>query len=186
MSRNQPQHCGYSYGFSFREENQRHSIQEPQQDAIRLSDELQPRIAQLGLATWQQQVYGLILARSYQTRTCGCHEHDTKQQALRRLEKLEHYERMALLKLAVWKGQCLSNPNVELKSYFDYSDWSRRGWKELKETFKDHSAMGTIVECIGPLLREKDEKIREHYYYDDEDDEDDEHEEEEEELSDSD
>ena len=126
-------------------------------------------LSSLGLPSWQQQVYGLILARSYQTADCAFHERDTKQHALRLLDKLEHLERIALVKLAVWKGQCLSNPSDEIKTYFDYSDWTRRGWKESKETFKDNSAMGIIVDCLAPFLTEKDEEEEdeeeeEHYY----------------------
>ena len=117
--------------------------------ALALADSLHPRIQKLGLVEWQQQVYGLIFFHAYQSPSMANAVDATVFQLLGKLEKLEA---TSLLKLAVWKSQCLMQPTKELKTYPDFLYWSKGGWKQAKATYESHPAPDIIAQCVGPFL----------------------------------
>ena len=132
--------------------------------ANRLSDVLQPRITQLGLKSWQLQVYGLIVLQAYES-PCFKRWDEQRHQLYKEvndvvdlLERFETMERLALLHLAVWKSECLSDHNKELQTYMDYANWCRSGWKDRKSVKKRHSAMNTIALCVLPFLAEQTDR----------------------------
>ena len=68
------------------------------------------------------------------------------------LDKFEKLEATSLLKLAVWKSQCLMEPTRELKTYPDFLHWSKGGWKDAKATYERHPGLDIIAQCVGPFL----------------------------------
>ncbi|GKY91346.1 hypothetical protein MPSEU_000106800 [Mayamaea pseudoterrestris] len=156
----------YSSSFSFTTRPPS-PIGAPQRRAIKLTDELSPRISQLGLEQWQQQVYGTILLNAYkrpslENRNTGFEDERTifnreREKVLELLEALELKELISLVKLAAWKSLCLSDPTTKLTTYYDFVAWSKDGWKSLKKKYEIHSAMETVVVCLAPFLKGKTE-----------------------------
>ncbi|GKY91342.1 hypothetical protein MPSEU_000106400 [Mayamaea pseudoterrestris] len=121
--------------------------------ATTLARSLEPRVSKLGLDVWQQQVYGLIFFHAYKSpQRMAYEEVDREIQIITLLEKLEKMETIALLKLAVWKGQCQMNPSKKLDTFLDYLRWDKYGWKVDKKVAKNQSAMGVVAQGVQGFL----------------------------------
>jgi hypothetical protein len=68
------------------------------------------------------------------------------------LEKYENMERLAVLHLAVWKAECLSQMPAVVYTLSSAQEWMTKGWKDCKAEHGKSGAMHTIVSLVLPFL----------------------------------
>lgn len=69
---------------------------------------------------------------------------------LAKIGTLEQHERLLLLALTVWKGQCIVN--MDAASYLVGQEWARSGWKSRKDEHRTSNAIAIVVLAVRPFV----------------------------------
>lgn len=70
----------------------------------------------------------------------------------KKIKLAEHFNRLVLLAMAVWKAQCvLCVPTTNSNCYLVAQEWSRSGWKQCKNEHRTSNAIGIILAAVRPF-----------------------------------
>ena len=109
------------------------------------------RIDCLGLPAWRDAVQASLFR--YLSLQDEGNDDNSLQPAYRILNKYEHWERIALLELAVWKAICLVKmPAEACTDYYAAKKWLDSGWKTLKSAQRQSNAVDIVLSRVVPFL----------------------------------
>jgi hypothetical protein len=107
------------------------------------------RIGSFSFVAWQDELYQKV----FNFVTDGSKDSNS---VTLPLEKFEFLERVALIRLAVWKVTCLLSPPPiavgPFRNVMDCQAWIQSGWKVLKNHKRDSTAIGIVLAQVIPFL----------------------------------
>jgi hypothetical protein len=103
------------------------------------------RFNQVQSTPWKASVHSAMFEYLFDT------SKGSKRPPMALMRRYEHREQMALLELAVWKSQCLSQMPYSL-DYLSSEQWKNSGWKDLKPQQKNSNAMLIITSAVRQFL----------------------------------
>jgi hypothetical protein len=106
----------------------------------------------LGSPAWRNTVRAELFRCLTVKPTPGLDRNQLLAPALQLLCEFEHLELLALLKLAVWKAQCLQQMRAVHIDFFAIEQWRVSGWKTLKKEYQNNNAMTIIASLVRPIL----------------------------------
>jgi hypothetical protein len=107
------------------------------------------RLEKLGCASWRNDVKGSLL--SYVLSNANVQQ-ETLVTVVTKLHDYEYAERLALIKLAVWKAECLKKMPAVGDDVVMADRWFTVGWKKYKTEQRNASAVVIVVSAVAPFL----------------------------------
>ena len=119
-------------------------------DAARnLSEQMDEQLSPHG--PWQGKIYEIIGRTAMDADPTS-----VIQDAHKLLRQYQHWERISLLELAVWKFACLNSMDNEngKASFLEWSRWFESGWKQHKKSHYRSDQVVIVMKAIVPFLRQ--------------------------------